>query len=360
MQYTRLFLLTGGALLTGMGLLHCDDSSSSPGPDPSFDSGSFDAANPSKDTGVGPSPEEDSSSPEVDASDAAVDVSDAGADAEVDADVDAGPTPPSYDDAGCRDEPLVLPSAAAEGLPATGLKAWLRADLGARTREDGTTLCAWSDLSGNGNDFLPSANGTSSVGPSTLKGKAGVSFTDGRGVYISSVLGIPSTSGRTVALFAQRTGSVGTRSSLFTQGISPTNQVTHIILENNTWVTAGGNKEGVYMTNSSFDTDVVATTDPRSFVFSISDFTAGKKILGDPQAVPPVPPLVSYWIDGNKATLTTRSGGEVGPFDKANVTGFGYQGSGSGKIIGEGLIWDRALTTEEAQKVIAYFAKRYP
>lgn len=302
----------------------------------------------------------DASTPVIDAStdrgqstaDAANDAgggSDAAKDATADADaaVDAG-----FDDGGCYLGAPPPSSAATAGIPSTGIALWLRADIGVAT-VDGGTVCRWDDVSGNGRAFYPSTVTPPVAEANGLNNKPAVSF-PGTERYLSrpDVLGIAATSGRTVAVIGA-TSDTTHRWEYFFQGKSGT-PGTYFGLDANTFNTAGS-REGVYVTNNGYDSNLATSTATRKHILSISSFAAGGTL----------PNVVTYAVDGTTVSLTRTSGGlgngTVESFATADFTSIGGGGAGfTGGKIGELIVYDRELTAPERLLVEQYFGARYP
>ncbi len=281
-----------------------------------------------------------------DAADAA-DATDAATDAK-----DAADTGPGFDDAGCPLPTGVVVDPADAGLPATGLALWLRADMGLATL-DGGAVCRWDDISGKTHPFAPGSATPPALDPTGIKGKPGVSFIGpNHHLYRPDVIGLAATSGRTIAAFG-RTVDTTRRFQYFVQGTTGS-AGTYFGLDANTFSTAGS-REGVYVTNNAYDSNVATSANPRSHVFSISSFTPGGALPG----------VLAYAVDGVDTTLTRNAGGlgngTVEDFSTANVTAIGAGVAGfTGAELGELLVYDHALTLAERLAVSQYFAARYP
>lgn len=302
----------------------------------------------------------DASTPSVDAStdrreprgdageDAANDGGGAG-DANADAAVDSGP---QFDDAGCPIGATPVSSAADAGLPTTGIALWLRADIGVAT-VDGGAVCRWDDVSGNGRSFRPATATPPVAEAAGLNNKPAVSFSGAdRHLSRADVLGIGPASGRTVAVIGA-TADTTRRFQYFTQGQGGT-AGTYFGLDQNNFNTAGS-REGVYVTNNAYDSDLATSTATRKHILSISNFTAGGAL----------PNVLTYAIDGTTRTLTRNPGGlgngTVESFATADFTSIGWASAGfTGAKIGELIVYDRELTGPERVLVEQYFSARFP
>ena len=321
----------------------CGDDESSPAPS------SPDASTPSIDA---------SSDRGVPASDAAGDAAgdaanDGGVAGDADADADAGiDSGPQFDDAGCPIGTGAVGNAADAGLPTTGIALWLRADVGVAT-VDGGAVCRWDDVSGNGRSFRPATATPPVAEAAGLNNKPAVSFSGpDRHLSRADLLGIGATSGRTVAVIGA-TADTTRRFQYFTQGQAGT-AGTYFGLDQNSFNTVGS-REGAYVTNNAYDSDLATSTATRKHVLSISSFTAGGAL----------PNVLTYAIDGTTRTLTRNAGGlgngTVESFATADYTSIGTASSGfTGAKIGELIVYDRELTAAERLLVEQYFGARFP
>lgn len=317
-----------------LALAHCDDDSSAPAliSDASI-APAVDAANQDAFTPPGPDAATDAATKDASIPDSAVDAA------------------PIYDDAGCSIPTIdPLPSAAAAGIPANGLVLWLRADDGVSTTASGE-VCRWKDLSGNGYDFEP-PNDRPTFGPTAVRGRPAVNFVgDNTALRRSDVLGIAATSARTVAAFGA-TADTTHRFNYFYQGNYATNDK-YWGLDQNAFNTAGS-KEGVYCTGNAYDSNVATSTAARSHVYAIDTFTPGPAILSS----------IHYDIDGVATTLTrTPAGtgnGNIEDFSGATRTEIGSGRSGfTGGVLGELIVYDRALDATERAALNTYFQTRF-
>lgn len=272
-------------------------------------------------------------------------VADAGVDA---ADPDAGPF---YDEAGCPLPTGVVGNLADAGFTTTGLALWLRADLGLATTDAGV-VCRWDDVSGHDRAFLPATATPPSLDATGLNGKPSVSFSGpDQHLIRNDVLGLGAASGRTVAVFAASNDTTH-RYQFFVQAKVGT-AGTYFGLDANTFSTVGS-REGVYVTNNAYDSDLATSTTPHTHILSISSFTPGGALPG----------VLVYAVDGTARTLTRTSGGLgnglVEDFTAADITYFGAGEAGyTGGKLGEMLVWDHALTAPERLAVEQYFQRRY-
>lgn len=272
-------------------------------------------------------------------------VADAGADS---ANPDAGPF---YDEAGCPLPTGVVGNLADAGFTTTGLALWLRADLGLAAT-DGGVVCRWDDVSGHDRAFLPATAAPPSRAAAALNGKPAVVFSGPNQHLIrNDVLGLSGTSGRTVAVFAASNDTTS-RYQLFVQAKVGT-AGTYFGLDANTFSTVGS-REGAYVTNNAYDSDLATSTTAHTQILSISSFAPGGSLPG----------VLVYAVDGTVRTLTRTSGGLgnglVEDFSAADTTFFGAGAPGyTGGKLGEMLVWDRKLTAPERLAVEQYFQRRY-
>ncbi len=293
-----------------------------------------------------PSSPNDAGSTDASEGDAAVD---SGLDASDASAIDAAPT---LDDAGCPIPTGVTLGPDDAGIPSAGLALWLRADVGVSTygaSGNGGVVCRWDDVSGNGQSFTPA----SATPPTHILGALGaapaVSFNgSGQNLSRAGVLGIGATAARTVAVYSE-TPDTTHRWEAFFQGVDGSPGI-YFGLDANTYQTAGS-LEGVYVTDNSFDSDLATTTNARSHILSISSFAVGTTLPG----------ALTYAVDGTVRTLTLRTGaGTVEDFSGANFTSVGYGAAGfTGGAIGEVIVYDRELTSNERAAIQQYFATRY-
>ena len=288
---------------------------------------------------------------------------DATTDAATDAASDASVSWPDAGIVGC-----VVPSGpsglspAAEGLPAAGIVLWLRGDRGVYTvAEDAgidasapAHVCAWADQSGHG--WLLTGGTTSAPEWSSngVGGEAAIGFPAGNpALGVSSVLGIAPTSPRTFVAVERIDASRG-RFNPIMQGQTGS-PGEYISIDANTWQTVG-DREGVYMTNNSYDTATATSHGTaRVHVMTIRSMT-----IGDPIAS-----ALDYRINGQSQTLTLRAGsGLIADFASADFTVVGAAGTSStgvtpSALIAEVLVYDRALIDTEKTAVETALKARY-
>lgn len=276
------------------------------------------------------------------------------------ADGGAGEIAGSAGEGGAGDEPVIdvgegciaPPSApalspATAGLPADGLTLWLRGDRGVYATDE-QRVCAWADQSGN--KFLLLATGSARPLWQTagLGAQAAVDFDSASSyVAIGGVLGIPATSGRTFIAVVQSVDTSG-RAYPVQQGLS-NSPGTYVGIDTNTYQTAG-NRQGVYVTNNSYDTTLATSTTPRVLLFAIDNLVPGTPVLS----------ALQFRVNGAVQTLTRNDGGlgngNIEDFSVANYTAVG---SGAHSVIAEILVYNRALSTEERVSVDAALRARY-
>jgi hypothetical protein len=257
---------------------------------------------------------------------------------------DAGP----YDDAGCQYATGLVLDPADAGLPATGLKLWLRADLASVNRAG--QVCRWDDVSGNGNSMTPATATLPTFNDAGINGHPSITFqNDSQSLSRAGVLGIPATSGRTFAAITVAHDTTSRFEAVY-MGQAGT-AGTYFGLDSNTFLTSGS-KEGVYVTNNAYDSDLSTTSAARTHVVSLATFVPGTSIL---------PNTLHYFADGVDRPLTRTSGGLgnglVEDFSGANFTNVGYATNAE---LGDVLVYDHELTAPERAAVEAYFHARYP
>jgi hypothetical protein len=345
---------TRAGLALGFGsLAGCFGSSSSP-PAPALDSGGSEAAAPLVEAG----PLDATSQEAPDAS---------GIEASVDAPSSSAP-PPFDGGPGCVAlTPQTILAPAIEGVPASGLLLWLRADQGvyAAPTEAGTPsadaassaqVCAWADVSGNGWVLQNQTGAPPTWSSSALGGQPAIEFASTMAaLQTAGVLGIGATSPRTF-IAVEALVNAGGRFDPIGQG--QTGSVgTYIMIDANPYGTAG-NLEGVYMTSNAFDTNTATMASAaRIHVYTVSAMTVGTPIVGS----------VDYRINGVTQTLTLLSGGSDGTFEDfsgANFTAVGASytsttGVGPDAFVAEVLVYDRALSVDERVSVEDALESRY-
>ncbi|HEX4386203.1 MAG TPA: hypothetical protein VH083_24780 [Myxococcales bacterium] len=258
-----------------------------------------------------------------------------------------------FDDAGCPLPTNAVLDPADAGIPADGLTLWLRTDIGLAATDAGV-ICRWEDVSGNGNHFLPGTVTPALYDATGLSGHPAVSI-QGPNQYLirSGVLGIPAASARTVALIGQ-TQDTTHRYQSFEQGQAGT-AGTYFGIDMNTFHTSGA-KEGVYVTNNAFDSNIDAGTDIRTHVYSISSFASGGVLPG----------VLIYSVNGVVSTLSFTpddglGNGTVEDFSKANFTTVATGQDGfTGAKLGDVVVYSRALNDDERAAVEAYLRARFP
>lgn len=242
---------------------------------------------------------------------------------------------------------------AAAGIPADGLVLWVRADHGIYKNAQ-NEVCAWHDQSGKAND-LRQYTARPIWQSAAIGGQPAVhAATTSQLLYADGVLGIAATSGRTFIAVAQLVTATGRFNPIIQgQGSTPG---TYLMIDANTWQTAGS-KEGVYVTNSSFDTGLATSTAPRLHVLAVSTMAAGTSISS----------AVTYRVNGAAQTLTLKSGnGSIQSFAGANYTAVGSANAspsaaatGGDGLVAEALVYDRALTADEITAVETALKARY-
>jgi len=263
--------------------------------------------------------------------------------------------PPAFDaGTGCTgSDGEALLSPAGVGLPANGLVLWVRADHGIyKNAQNG--VCAWRDQSGKANDLRPPAGALPTWESGAVGGQPAVHSSSSQYLYVDGTLGIAATSGRTFIAVSQLVTTNG-RFHPIIQGQSGS-PGTYLAIDANTWITAGS-REGVYVTNSSFDTALPTKTTPRLHVLTVSSLTPNVAIAS----------AVSYRVDGAPQALAMKAGGgSVQSFGGANFTSIASPSStpSGGVVVGSGyvaeaIVYDRPLTSEEIAAVEAILEARY-
>src|SRR6185369_1931951 len=104
-----------------------------------------------------------------------------------------------------------------------------------------------------------------------------------------------------------------------------------------------------------YDAYLATSTTARKHIYSIDSFVADTALPG----------ALVYAVDGTVLTLSRTAGGlgnnKVESFASANFTTVGGGVAGfTGALVGEVLIYDRALTALERTAVNQYLAARFP
>jgi len=334
------------ATYSGLFLFACNDEESKLLPNTNLD-----AASGSQDAAVGDAPviipvvdaniRNDSSNPDV-----AAPISDAGA-----AGLDGGFMEPNVDaGSGCALLSMQHTSSVQAGLPTLGLVLWLRADQGVY-KDQNNEVCAWVDHSGAGHALL------STVGKRPLHVAAvgnalpSIRFTGGgRLLSIAGVLSIAPQSGRSY-IAVQKLVNINARSQSISQGQGGT-PGTYVFIDANTFNTVGG-RQGVYVTNNAYDSDV-----PTSTVLQVQGFLVNPMVIGTA-----ILPSVSYRINGAVVKLTRTPDGlgntNFENFSGSNATWVGDGQGSSDFMLSEILIYDHALSLQEATQVESALFSRY-
>jgi hypothetical protein len=256
-------------------------------------------------------------------------------------------------------------SATDAGLPATGLVLWLRADRGVYTAAAdagtdsgvaGPPVCAWVDQSGSGWALANLTSTQPNWVASAIGGQPAVHFSGAlEALQAPGVLGIAAASPRTFVAVEELVNGDG-RFEPIVQG--ETGSVgTYIAIDANTWDTAG-NREGVYMTSNSYDTNTpTTTTAARVHVYTVTSMTPGAEIVA----------AVDYRVNGVTQTLTHLPGGSddmFQDFSSANFTAVGdtfssSTGAAADGLVAEVLVYDRALSVAERASVESALRSRY-
>jgi len=271
-------------------------------------------------------------------SDAAQDAgeSDAGADADVDAGL------------GClapADDVPLTPAAA--GVPTTGLLLWLRADHGVY-KTASADVCGWVNAAGAGELFQGSATARPTWDPTALSEQPAIRFRAGQVLTIASLMGLAPQAARTFVAVQKLSNTTARFFALSQgQGGSPG---TYVGLDTNTFNTAGS-REGVYITNNSFDSALATSTAARVHVLAIDAMTIGTPVL----------PAFQYRVNGAAMTMRLNRGG-TGNFESfatANFTAVGSALGASDVWLSELLAYDHALTAPELSALEDALFNRY-
>jgi hypothetical protein len=230
----------------------------------------------------------------------------------------------------------------------------VRADHGVyKTAQD--EVCAWRDQSGAGNDLRPYTAARPTWQSAAVGGQPAIhAATVSQVLYTDNVLGIPATSGRTFIAVSKLVTANGRFNPIIQGQIGSSS--THLAIDANTWQTTT-NREGAYVTNSSFDTALATGTAPRLHVLTLSTMTPGTALSS----------ALAYRVDGVAQTLTRKSGdGNIQSFAAANYTTVGsVNASPSGGVaagdglVAEALVYNRPLAAEEIAAVEAALKARY-
>ncbi len=325
----RIFFLALLVPASVLALLNCDSDSDAPpsGVDAAIDVTTADTNTPNEDSGTNT----DTGAPDTSTSD----------------------TGPVFDERGCPVQTVAPSDATAEGLPASGLVLWLRADRGVSTF-DGGAVCHWQDVSGGNHPFVSSQDAsTPSLAPNGLSNKPAISVVGtNQWLVRGDVEGIAPSSARTLIAFG-KVADKTTRFAYLNQGDFSTNNI-YFGLDQNTFQSSGS-REGVYMTGNAFDSNAVTDGGPHTHIYSASTMARDSGVPG----------VLTYTVDDVTTTLTHTPGGNgkdvVLDFASANRTTIGSAQPGfAGGLIGEILLYNRELTPVERTAVNAYFKKRYP
>ncbi len=236
---------------------------------------------------------------------------------------------------------------AAEGLPASGLALWLRADRG--IYEAGASgVCAWRDARLNATLLGRGAGPDPTWVAASIGGRPAVEFTASTaGFSVAGVLGIAPTSGRTFVAVGELE-SAATRWTIVGQGATGS-AGTYLTIDTNTFQTAGS-REGVYAMNNAYDSTLATAVTPRLHVYTIQQMTVGAPVLD----------ALGYRVNGVDLTLS-RNGGGLGnglleSFAAADVT---WAGASVPSRLAEVLIYDRPLSAGEIATLETTLEARY-
>lgn len=233
-------------------------------------------------------------------------------------------------------------------IPSAELALWIRADVGL-SLDPQSRVCSADDQSGNDHHFTQ-ATATNRPTLGTLGSRPAIAYVGLQELSRPDVLEIDPLSPRTIyVVFALDATSA--RSTPFMQGDLSTNDV-YLGVDANTFMTST-NKYGVYMTGNAYDGDAATTGDPVIQSQRVDSMEIGEPILDH----------MTSRLNGRQLALTETPGGSgvqvFEDFSTAHSTSVGYPRTGMDMQIAEVLVWSRALTALEIDKVEAYLAARY-
>lgn len=240
--------------------------------------------------------------------------------------------------------PYTRLSPAVEGIVASGLKLWLRADVGL-SLDDQNGVCLWQDQSPNHNDVRQDAAASRPQSGVTLGGQPALKTDGNRTLSRSDVLGIAPTSGRTI-LAVYALDVPGNRFSILQGTLS--NNFAYVGLDDNTYDTIG-NRFGCYETSQSFDGQAVTDTLPHVRSQVTDTLMPGL----------PVADHMHCRKDGADLTLTYRccdDSGLIGDLSTANTT---FVPAGGDATLAEVLIYEGGLSTADLAQVESALRSRY-
>ena len=235
-------------------------------------------------------------------------------------------------------------SAAAAGIPTSGLSLWLRADAGiAFDAQAG--VCVWQDQSGNGRDVSQPDPAARPKTGATLGGKPALNVDPGQILLRPDMLGIGASSARSiVAVYALDTAA--TRFTIY-QG-DPTTNYAYVGLDDNTFQTIG-NRYGCYITSQAYDGNLVTDLAPHVRTFIADTMQPGQPVLGNTHCR----------LDAGEMTLTYRccdASGLIGDLSTATTT---FVPAGGDATLAEVLFYDTALSPAVLSQLEAQLGTRY-
>jgi hypothetical protein len=356
-----LLLAVSLAACSGSGGDGLSNALGSAGRDAGADAGRGDGGSKELDAGTeeldAAEPADAAAAPSADAGDMDADLgSDAAQDAgETDAAVDAGELDAGVDagtpiDAGLgclapTDDTPLTPAAA--GVPANGLLLWLRADHGVY-KTASADVCGWLNAAGAGELFQGSATARPTWDPIALSEQPAIRFRAGQVLTIANVMGLAPQAARTFVA-VQKLSNTTARFFALSQGLGGS-PGTYVGLDTNTFNTAGS-REGVYVTNNSFDSALATSTATRLHVLAVDAMTVGTPVL----------PALHYRVNGVPMTMTLNRGGtgNFQSFDTANFTAVGSALGAADVWLSELLAYDHALTAPELAALEDALLNRY-
>jgi hypothetical protein len=249
----------------------------------------------------------------------------------------------------CAMSPRLLRPVASGFNPKTiaGLAVWLDASADSSLTFNGTTVSEWRDLSGNGRHFLQATAG-SQPGTSTLNGRrvlttSGSSFMVGNSNSLTALTDVP---GATV-LMAASFGTANNTNLLFWSNGANAQQGRVLVGRNGVF---GGNfgVGGRRLDADSFSGIGYAAGTGSEVYTALVDYANAD----------------AFFFAGGSQQASTTSFLTAGNSSNTNSLGAALFANGIGGTVptatlGEALIYSRALTTSERQKVERYLGRKW-
>jgi hypothetical protein len=240
--------------------------------------------------------------------------------------------------------PYTRLSPSAEGIVASGLKLWLRADVGL-SLDPQNGVCLWEDQSPGHHDVSQDTAASRPRAGATLGGRAALTTDGDLSLSRSDVLGIAPTSGRTImAVYALDTP--GKRFSIL-QG-DPTTNYAYVGLDDNTFDTVG-NRFGCYETAQSYDSDAVTDTLPHVRTQLIDTLVPGLPVADHMRCRKDSADLALTYLCCDASKLT----GDLSTADETFIP------DGGDATLAEVLIYDGALGDTDLAQVESSLRARY-